>query len=457
MNDITPVDTSSKAIALLDDRFSKSDLQAWHGEVNTDRKAVLRSALFVFVMIFVVGGIAADQVPLGGSVSVQGRVVAEFGNRQVQHLEGGILKQVLVREGDKVVKGQPLAFLEETQYFGRLLENRLQKALLRIQLARSRANAKEQSDVTFPGDIHTDVRDDARVKEAIASQRDQFYADKQVRLADIKNFDAQASGQRNQIRSLTAQKQSVNESLALSVIEAKVLQELYDDGKKTSRDRLFAAKRRLADDKARLAGLDTELATRQENLLTLETQKEQARYSFISESNASVIQLQSLLNRTEGQLSGLEDVINRLVIRSPVNGTVFKVPNYTLGAVFQRGEGLFEIFPDEDALMIEGFLDVKHAEAVEIGQDVDVVFPSNRSRSVDAYEAKLIYISPDSAVSEQRPEGGYIVRVKLENPDDAEDLYPGNIAQIYIKTRPKTFLQILASPLKRFGLNVFNE
>jgi|GEM_PF-3296119 len=455
MNNIAPVDTSSQAIAVLDDRFSTTDLQAWHGEVNTSRKGILRLAFIVFLAIFVAGGIAATNVPLGGSVAVQGRVVAEFGNRQVQHLEGGILKQVFVREGDKVVKGQRLALLEDTQYQGRLLEQRLQQALLLVQLARSRANANELGDVTFPDNLHADVKDDARVKEAIDSQRDQFYADKQVRQADIKNFDAQANGQRNQIDSLTAQKKAVSESLALSEVEVASLQELIDGGL-TSRDRLFAAKRRLADDRARLAGLDTELATRRENLLTLETQKEQARYAFISNSNALVIQLQTRLNGVEGRLSGLEDVINRLVIRSPENGTVFKVPSYTLGAVFQRGDGLFEIFPDEDALVIVGFLDVKHAEAVEIGQDVEVVFPS-AGRGADGHDAKVIYVSPDSSVSKERPEGGYIVRVKLENPDEAENFYPGNNAQVYIKTSTKTFLQIIAAPLKRFGLNAFNE
>jgi len=456
MSEIIPVSKPSTALALIDDRFKRDDLQSWHEKVDTDRKPILRMAWRVFVGIFLIGGFWAATAPLGGAIVADGRVIAEDRNRIIQHLEGGILTDLKVREGDKVVSGQVIAVLDDTQLKAQIKSNRLQRAILREQLARRRAEANEQEAVQFPRDIHPDVANHPRVLEAIVTQQDEFQAQLKFRVAGAEIIDARIRGQRGDISGLNEVLKAMGRQLELYELELEDFRALLKKGA-IDRTRVFATERQVVDLQARIARTNLDIKAAENNIETLGNEKRQNRLAFLSEANRAIVDLQKQRGPIESALERLEDIHARMLIRSPENGTVFRIATRTLGAVVKPGEPIMEIFPDDDALTIEAQLAVRHRDKVKVGQAAAIVFPGDRIKSVTQFPAHLTYISADAVVSERNPQGSYIIRVTMDVSGNIGDLVSGNTAQIFVKTEPKTFFEMLAEPITNFTQNVFNE
>jgi len=457
MTELTPVSENSKSLAVIDDRFQRGDLQSWHENVDTNRRPILRMAWWVFIAVFGFGGLWAAIAPLGGSIVANGRVIAEDRNRIVQHLEGGILSELRVREGDAVVKGQIIAVLDDTQIAAQRQANLLQRAILRVQLARRRAETNEQTTIQFPDNIHPAVADNPRVREAIQSQREEFQAQLRFLAAGEEIADARIRGQQGDIEGLEKVIVAMDRQLELYQLELDDYTDLLAKGR-IDRPRVFATERQVVDLVARLARTNLDIKAAQNNIETLANEKRQLKLKFSKESHAALVELQQQLNQIDGTVARLDDILKRLLVRAPENGTVFRISKRTLGAVLKPGEPIMEIFPDEDLLTIEAQLEVRHREKVFAGQEATLVFPGNRIESVTQYPARVSFVSPDVVLSEQNPQGNYVVQVVLSDVSaEIPNFLPGKQAQVFIKTTPKTFLDIILGPITRFTQNVFNE
>jgi len=457
MNELAPVSNGSKALAPAEDRFRRSDLQSWHEHVDTNGKPILRMALWVLILVFGFGGIWAFVAPLGGSIVSIGRVIAEDRNRVVQHLEGGILEELLVREGDQVTKGQVIAVLDDTQVAAQRQANLLQRAILRVQLARRRAETTDQDAITFPQDLHPAVASDPRVLEAIASQREEFVAQRGFLLAGEEIIDARIRGQEGDIEGLGEILVAMDRQLELYQLELKDYRELLELGG-IDRPRVFATERQVVDLVARVARTNLDIKAAQNNIETLGNEKRQTRLRFMKDAHIALVELQQGINQAESAITRLDDILSRLQVRAPENGTVFRIAKRTLGAVIKPGEPILEIFPDDDLLTVEAKLELRHREKVNVGQEAAIVFPGNRIQSVTQYPAKVTYVSADVVVNEANPQGSYILRVVLlDNDAEISNFLPGNQAEVFIKTEPKTFIDIILGPITRFTQNVFNE
>jgi len=457
MNELAPVPDGSKALVPIDDRFQRSDLQNWHTNVDTDGKPILRVAWWVFIIVFGFGGVWAFFAPLGGAIVSSGRVVAEDRNRVVQHLEGGILAELRVREGDIVTKGEIIATLDDTQVEAQRQANLLQRAILRVQLARYRAETAELNAIQFPEDINPDVAAHPRVAEAIASQREEFRAQLGFLKAGAEINDARIRGQQGDIEGLGEVLVAMDRQLELYELELKDYRELLAAGR-IDRPRVFATERQVVDLRARIARTNLDIRAAENNIETLGNEKRQMKLKFSKDGYEALVGIQQKMNQIEGTIVRLQDVKKRLTIRSPENGTVFRIAKRTLGAVIKPGEPILEIFPDDDLLTIEGQLELRHKEKVSVGQEAEVVFPGNRIESVTQYPATVTYVSADAVVSENNPMGSYVIRVALVDADSKiSNFLPGKQAEIYVKTKPTTFIDIILAPITRFTQNVFNE
>ena len=457
MNDLAAVSEGSKALAPIDDRFQRSDLQNWHANVDTDGEPILKLAWRVFIVVFVFGGIWAFFAPLGGAIVSSGRVVAEDRNRVVQHLEGGILDELHVREGAVVTKGQVIAALDDTQIEAQRQANLLQQAILRVQLARRRAETGELDAIQFPQDIAPDVVAHPRVVEAITSQQEEFQAQLGFLKAGAEIIDARIRGQQGDIEGLGEVLVAMDRQLELYELELKDYRELLAAGR-IDRPRVFATERQVVDLRARIARTNLDIRAAENNIETLGNEKRQMKLQFSKEGHEALVALQQKINQIEGTITRLEDVKKRLLIRAPENGTVFRIAKRTLGAVIKPGEPILEIFPDDDRLTIEAQLELRHREKVDVGQEASVVFPGNRIESVTQYPATVTYVSADAVVSENNPMGSYVVRVALVDADSKiSNFLPGKQAEVYVKTKPTTFIDIILGPITRFTQNVFNE
>ena len=449
-----PSSGSANLPAILDDRFDRKDLQTWHEKVDTDRSKILKMALWALIIIFGFGGVWSATVPLGGAVIASGRVIAEDRNRLVQHLEGGILAELTVREGDIVEAGQVVARLDDTQINAQLDADLLQRALLRAQLARRRAEVLLKDRVDFPEDFDPRVADDPRLIEGIQSQREEFQSLREYIAAKVKNLENNIKGQENEIRGQEELLVAYEEQVKLFREELVAYLELLEEGHVTQ-IRVNTTKRQIATIDANIANAKIAIEQSRNNIESLQNQIEQERLSYLNTANSAVVETQQQLNQLEGRIERLGDMAARGEIRSPVDGRVFRIAKRAIGEVIRPGDTVMDIFPSEDQLEIEAFVQIKDIEKVAEGQDVQVIFPTDRENRGVPLAGKLTYLSADAVVSEANPEGNYVAHVVL-NPDEKQtNMLPGNLAEVYIQTEPKTFLAIITDPFTRFMFKTF--
>lgn len=454
MTDNLPDQNPNKAVAILEDRFDRKDLQRWHENVDTDRSKVLKMALWALVIIFGFGGIWSVTVPLGGAVIASGRVIAEDRNRLIQHLEGGILAELTVREGDSVEKGQIVARLDDTQINAQLDADLLQRALLRVQLARRRAEVLLQDAIEFPKDFDDRVAEDPRLLEGIESQTEEFQSLKEFIAAKVENLENSIKGQENDIRGQKELLIAYEKQVKLFREELVAYLELLEEGHVTQ-IRVNATERQIATIDANIANSKIAIEQSLNNIESLNNQIEQERLSYLNTANSAVVETQQQLNQLEGRIQQLGDMAMRTEVRSPVDGRVFRIGKRTIGEVIRPGDTVMAIFPSDDQLEIEAMVQIKDIEKVEQGQDVQVIFPTDRKNRGVPLAGKLTYLSADAIVSETNPEGNYVAHVVL-NPDEKQtNMLPGNLAEVYIQTEPKTFLAIITDPFTRFMFKTF--
>jgi HlyD family type I secretion membrane fusion protein len=438
------------------DQFKRETLENWSETVDTDNSKLQRLARIIILIIFGFGGVWAVFAPLGGAIVTQGRVVAVGKNRVIQHLEGGILEQLKVREGDKVSAGQVVARLDKTRINAQLQSLRLQKAIARISLARGRAEMGSMHEVSFPPDIDPAVATHPTVLETVSSQNEEFLAQYNYRKAGREIISARIRGQRGDIEGLNEVLKAMSRQLELYEVELADYQTLLLQGA-IDRTRVFATERQVVNHKAQIARTRLDIKAAENNIETLGNEQRQTTLRFLQDAASRVVLAQREISRIDGSLARVLDMLDRADVVSPDNGTVFRIAKQTVGSVVRAGEPIMEIYPDDDLLTVEAQLAVRHREKVFEGQEAAIVFPSTRAKATVQFPATLTFLSPDSVVSEGDPIGSYIIRVTAETPEDIPDLLPGNTAQIYIKTKPQTFLDILAGPLKRFGDQAFTD
>lgn len=448
------IDHEQRRLALANESFSRDDLDHWHEGLDTNRKPILKIAMWILIVVFGFGGIWSLVAPLGSAVVASGRVIAEDRNRVVQHLEGGILEELMVREGDMVEAGTVVARLDDTLLRAQLDADLLQEAILRVQLARRRAEVQLSDNIDFPVDFDPLIEADPRLAEGIQSQREEFQSVKSYIEAKIANLQNNIIGQRQDIEGQQEALAAYETAAALYREELRDFEELDELGY-TRKLQINQRKREIAQTDARVANTKINIEKARNNIESLQNQIEQERLSYLKTANETVVQIQQSLNQTQSRIDRLKDMLNRTEIVSPSEGRVFRIAKRAIGEVVRPGETIMEIFPSEDALTIEALIQITDIEKVAEGQEVQVVFPSSREKRLTPLPGELIYLSADAVVSENNPTGMYIGHVRLDASANQEDMLPGNFAEVYINTGSRTFAEILAKPFTRFLFRSF--
>ncbi len=185
------------------------------------------------------------------------------------------------------------------------------------------------------------------------------------------------------------------------------------------------------------------------------SQKQQITSKYNQDANKNISQIEGDINSIEDIVDRLTDQMDRAEIRSPVNGIVFQVHKTTKGSVLGPGEPFIEIFPEGESLKIKALVAPKDISEVSLGQKVDIVFSSDFRQQVVPTKGVVDYISTDTLVDQKTGAINYVVEIALDNVPTDRKILPGNTAQVFFKTPPKTLLEILAGPISNFAFRSF--
>lgn len=396
------------------------------------------------------------------SAAVAGGVVSPEGSRKtVQHLEGGIIAELLVDDGDTVQAGDRLVVLESTQARAGVEVLKAKRRLLAAQLARLLSEQAGQDHIEFPQWLVDDARQSGDPDEVMKAQRDLFAARREVHEGRkaiggkrVEELEEEIKGLQLLIKSQETQVQLLDEE-----VEAK--KKLLD------RDLLprpeYLAMLRLREQiKGELAENVAKVARARQTIGETELQVVNEDSRRLDEIVSQLAETRSELASIEEQLNAKRDILARTVVTAPVGGVIVNKRFHTTGGVVGAGQPILDIVPQDTDLVIEARLRPVDIDEVAVGQTAQVHFLSLSDRSLPRIWGTVQSISADSLVDEATKQPYFLTRVKV--PDEELDklgkdvkITPGMTVEVLITTGERTFLEYLAQPILDSLRRTFKE
>lgn len=426
------------------------------GGINTSMEGSKRIGLTLLFLVFGVFGFWSAFAPLDGAAFAPGSVTVKSYKKIVQHLEGGIVAEILARDGDLVPAGQALLVLDDTQPKASLEIVTSQYVALKMREARLIAERDGLSSVEYPIELSIS---EAGAQQEIAAQNEIFTARRNAYEGRIGILGQRVDQLQNQVVGMEAQRET-KDLLAQSFAEELAdTQSLLKQGF-SEKTRLRQAERNYASYSGEAAELTANIAATQVQVGETELQILQQKSEFQNEVVTELSEVQTTLKDTSERLTALTDVVRRTTIVAPDTGAVNGMQIHTIGGVIRPGAQIAEIVPESDELIVQASVNPIDIDRVSEGQEARIRFSTFGNRAPTIF-GTLITLSADAILNEATGTSYYLARVEV-NPESIEELgdlalMPGMPAEVYINTGSRTLLQYLFKPLSNAASRSFNE
>lgn len=412
--------------------------------------------LLMFFLVFGVFGIWASVAPIEGAAHAPGSVTVRSNRQLVQHLEGGIVKEIIARNGDIVRAGDALLILDETQPLAQLEIANLQYLAMRAMEARLIAERDGLEQINFPTDLSAVAQN---AQSEISSQTQVFLTRKAALDGSVEVLEqriGQLQSRLGGLRALQQSKQDLADSFAeeLRDVESLLVEGFADKNRVRELERNAA---QLRGEAAELtAGISsTEIEIGETRLQILQQERE-----FQNEVANQLAEVQTGLKDATERITALRSIVQRTTITAPVDGIVNGMQIHTVGGVVPPGQPLADIVPQNEELIVEARISPMDIDRVAIGQEAMVRFLSFSS-SVPNIFGNVIHVSADALTDPNTGMAYYSARVEV-TPDGLRDLgnltlIPGMPADVFISTGSRTLLQYMMKPISSAMARSFIE
>ena len=404
------------------------------------------------VILFFCGSIAAWSVmaPLESAVVAPGTVRADSNVRTVQHLEGGIVEDILVREGDAVQAGQLLIRLRSTVPASELNEVLAQLFEARVTQARLEAERDGLDELVIPPDLREKVGDQA-LAAAIASQVSIFENRRALLGERLTILERTKSGLRSEVEGLEGQIRSAERRMELIREELRDTTALYEQ-KLAPKARVLTLER----DEAELEGVVSQsraaIATARQRMEEADLRMTELRASMATEVVEQLRDTRARAYELSQRLTAAEDKVGRTEIRSPIAGVVVGLQVHTVGGVVGAGQPLLDVVPTDDELVVQATIDPLDIDEIESGLPATVWLSAVNRRTQAPIEGRVTTVSADRLTDPRTGRDYYLARVQLDERDaerSAVPLQSGMSAEVMIRTGARTAWDYLTEPVSR--------
>jgi HlyD family secretion protein len=422
---------------------------AWYDGV----KLGMRGPVWVGAVALVLGfggfGAWASVAPLEGAVIANGTVTTLGRNKLIQHLEGGIIKQVLVAEGDNVVNGQPLVLLDGTAALA--LRNRITQQLdtLAAQEARAVAEREGGTEISFPPDLLAKA-DSPSVASAIRDQQGEFKARLDRYTAETGILDEQIKSLKQEIVGLDAQQTSIKLRLDLIAETKSDLEGLLEQSL-VAKSRVFDLRAQEADLTGQSGQITSAIAKTSLDIAGKELEKLRLLNTRLEEANSNLSDARGKQGDLLEQLHTAEDTLERTTILAPDSGTVTSLAQLGAGSVISPGQRLMEIVPTKAGWLIEAHIRPQDIDQVHVGQGARLAFAALDQRETPQVDGTVTYLAADRAENERTGEVYYLARLDISDVPlqgfDPAQIGAGQPVEVFITTGERTFIEYLLEPI----------
>lgn len=438
--------------------------QPWYAEVPRSTRWAKVTGATIIILTVMGFGVWGNTAPISGAVIAPGVFVTTGQNKTIQHLEGGVIREILVREGDVVEPGQLLVQIDDTSSRAELRRHLLKQMRLEAVEARLNAEAAGRGQLVFPAHLLA-RRSDPDVAAMLQSQTATFIARQNNLANDIAAQQKGIDGLEERITGSKAQLAAVAHQGELLTEELAGKQALLQRGYIRKSD-VLALQRNAANLRGEAGRITGDIGDARERIARAVEQIDGARKTAIKVASEQLQDISADLNDVRERIHTVKGVLDRSRIVTPVKGTVVKLRYHTAGGVIEPGKAIMDIVALQEELIIEARVRPQDIDKIRHSQIATVRLNALNQRTTPMVTGKVIYISAD-ALPDERQRGMpnisdlYVVRVQLHKHSVSEihdfQPTPGMPAEVYIQTRERTFFEYLMQPLRDSMARAFRE
>ncbi len=427
-------------------RFSEDDLQFMESlSAAVLQRAPVKSQSILWIMLLVIAWLIAwasyaeiDELARG-----TGKVIPSKQVQVVQNLEGGIISEILVDEGEKVEPGQVLVKIDDTSFSSSYEENRLRYLELKAKSIRLEAEATGNP-------LKVDKKTRAEMTDLILQEESLYYTNKQQLAKKLSILEEQVAQRQNELREAQAKEEQLRTNYKLIAKEVDITKPLVESGL-VSQVEYLKLSREASATKGELDAVTLSIPRIRSTIAEARKKIEESRLEFQYKAKEELTKAAAEMSRIQESGQALEDRVRRTLVRSPVKGVVKQLLVNTINGVVQPGMDIIEIVPIQDTLLIETKIKPSDIAYLYPGQKAIVKFTAYDFAIYGGLTGKLTYISSDTIIDDEG-NNFYLVRIKtdtntLERNGEKFEILVGMVANVDIVTGKKTVMDYILKPI----------
>ncbi|MES2819822.1 MAG: HlyD family type I secretion periplasmic adaptor subunit [Pseudomonadota bacterium] len=382
-----------------------------------------------------------------------GKAIPSTKLQKIQNLEGGIVTELFVREGQMVEIGDPLLRLDDTRFASNVGETEADRLSLLLRIERLSAEI-EQRELQVPEDLRLQAPNLADSERALFDSR------RQQLLDEVAGLQEQLIQRQQELREFGANREQFRNSLALLDQEIRMSEPLVAEGA-ISQVEVLRLKRAQVENRGKLQAITLTIPRAESAIKEVERKIDETRGRFRSEALTELNEARTDLSKTQASGKALEDRVNRTLVASPVRGIVKQLLVNTIGGVIQPGSDLVEIVPLGENLLVEAQIRPQDIAFLHPGQQAMVKFTAYDYTIYGGLSAKLEQISADTTTDEEG-NSFYLIKLRTDRSHLGSDeqpllIIPGMVASVDIITGKKSILSYLLKPILRAQAEALRE
>jgi epimerase transport system membrane fusion protein len=425
---------------------------------ETDDKPIRLIGMIVLLSTLGFFGLWAYIAPIDGAAMAPGFVAVKSHKKTVQHLDGGIVSQLLVKDGDIVKEGDLLLMLDGTENKAQLEIARGQFITLAAQVARLNAERDGKKSIVYPSSL--DNAADVRITEAKKTENQLFVARKNAHEGEMAVLKQRVGQLNSKIDGFKGQRNSKQELVASYSEEVRDLKELLAEG--------FADKQRLRDlersfmlNSGEISALSSEIAASEIQIGETKLEILQLEKKFQEDVSTKLSEVQTDLYDVTQRMMATKDKVVRIDIKAPVAGRVMGMDMHTVGGVILPGHPILDIVPQKEELIVDAQVSPLDIDRVSVGLIAEVRFTAFAQAITPVIEGKVIHLSADRLIEEKTGSPYYQAHIEL-TPESYQkmahlELVPGMPVEVLIKTGERTVFEYLTKPISNAFARAFIE
>ena len=419
-----------------------------------DAPRVVRVTLWAIFAFFIAMILWASLANIDEVTRGEGRAIPSSRLQKIQNLEGGIVAEVFVHEGEVVKAGAPLLRLDDTQFRSNAGESDADRLALQARIQRLTAQLDDAKTLTLAPEIVQKAPD-------IANGEMELFASVNKRIqSELDGLNEQLVQKKQELLDFQGKVSQYRRSLGLQQQEVSMSEPLVAKGA-ISKVEVLRLRRGVVETQGQLDSVLLAIPRAEAAIKEIESKVSETRGRYRSEALGQLNEARTELSKIEASGKAISDRVNRTLVTSPVRGVVQQLLVNTIGGVIQPGNDLVEIVPLDDTLLVEAKIRPQDIAFLRPGQEATVKFTAYDYTIYGGLKGTLEQISPDT-VTDKDGKSFYIIRLRTDKNHLGTDekpllIIPGMVASVDIITGKKTVMAYLLKPILRARAEAFHE